>query len=119
MLPNIKEIINKHLQILSIDSSFKEIFNNLQPMIAFHKITSLKQLTGTNAIRNNQKVLTAIQTTTTGPCTPFYTSQCFAANKSSKQQYLQALKPEKSLAIEVSCARFSMLESLKDHLISD
>ena len=38
VLPNVKEIINKHWQILSIDSSFKEIFNNLQPIIAFHKI---------------------------------------------------------------------------------
>ena len=41
LLPNIKEIINKHWHILSIDSTFKEIFNNLQPMIAFRKNTSL------------------------------------------------------------------------------
>ena len=53
VLPNIKEIINKHWQILNIDSSFKEIFNSSQLMIAFLKNTSLKQLIGTNA-RNNQ-----------------------------------------------------------------
>ena len=64
MLPNIKEIINKHWHILSIDSTFKEIFNNLQPMIDFRKNASLKQQ--------------------------------IAANKFSKQQYLQALKPEKA-----------------------
>ena len=72
VLPNIIEIINKQWHILSIDSTFKEIFNNLQPMIAFRKNTSLKQLIGTNAIRNNQKFS---QTTTTGQCTPCYTSR--------------------------------------------
>ena len=33
-------------------------------MIAFHKSTSLKQLIGTNTIRNNQKFLTSTQTAT-------------------------------------------------------
>ena len=42
MLPNIKEMINKHWHILSINSSFKEKFNNMQPMIAFCKNTSLQ-----------------------------------------------------------------------------
>ena len=59
MLPNIKEIINKHWHVLNIDNSFKEIFNSSQLTIAFHKNTSLKQLIGTNTIRNNQKVITA------------------------------------------------------------
>ena len=62
VLPNIKEIINKHWHILNIDSSFKEIFNSSQLMIAFRKNTSLKQLIGTNAIRNNQKFLTPAPT---------------------------------------------------------
>ena len=75
VLPKIKKIINKHWHILSIDSSFKEIFNNLQPMIAFRKNSSLKQLIGTNTIRKNQKFLTPTLTTTTGQCTPFCTSR--------------------------------------------
>ena len=75
VLPNIKEIINKHGHILNIDSSFKEIFNSSQLMIAFHKNTSLKQLIETNAIRNNQKFFTPTQTTTAGQCTPCYTSR--------------------------------------------
>ena len=58
MLSKIKEIINKHWHILNSDSSFKEIFNGSQLMIAFSKNTSLKQLIGTNTIRNNQKFLT-------------------------------------------------------------
>ena len=37
VLPNIKEIINKHLHILNIGNSFKEIFNSSQLMIAFRK----------------------------------------------------------------------------------
>ena len=73
--PNIKEIIHKHWHILSIDITFKEIFNNLQRMIAFRKNTSLKRLIGVNTIRNNQKFLTPTQTTTTGQCTPCYTSR--------------------------------------------
>ena len=66
VLPNIEEIINKHWHILSMGSSVKEIFSNLQSMIAFRKNTSLKQLTGTNTIRNNQKFLAPTQTTNAG-----------------------------------------------------
>ena len=75
VLPNIKQITNKHWHILSIDSSFKEIFNNLQPMIAYRKNTNLKQLIGTNTIRNNKKFLTPTQKTITRQCIPCYTSQ--------------------------------------------
>ena len=75
MLPNIKETINKHWHILNIDSSFKEIFNSSQLLIAFRKNTSLKQLIGTNTIKNNQKFVTPTQTTTAGQCTLCYTSR--------------------------------------------
>ena len=44
-------------------------------MIGFRKNTSLKQLIGTNTIRNNQKFLTPTQTTTAGKSIPCYTSQ--------------------------------------------
>ena len=44
VLLNIKEILNKHLHILTINSSFTETLNNIQPMIAFCKNASLKQL---------------------------------------------------------------------------
>ena len=64
VLQNIKEIIIKQWHILSINSSFKEIFNSSQTMIAFRKNSSLKQLMRTNTIRNNQKFLTLTQTTT-------------------------------------------------------
>ena len=35
LLNNKQKIISKHWHILSINSSFKELFNNIQPMIAF------------------------------------------------------------------------------------
>ena len=38
VLPNIKEKINKHWHILNIDSSFNEIFNSSQLMLAFRKL---------------------------------------------------------------------------------
>ena len=88
MLPNIKEIINKHWNILHIDSSFKEIFNNLQPMISFRKNTRLKQLIGTNTIRNTKNVshLHKQQPQVNVPhVTPV---DHFAANKFLKQQHL-------------------------------
>ena len=44
-------------------------------MIAFCKNTSLKQVIGTNTIRNNQKFIMPTQTTTTGQCTPCYTNR--------------------------------------------
>ena len=66
VLPNIKEITSKYWHILNIDSSFKEILNSSQLMIAFRKTTSLKQLIGTSTIRNNQKFLTPTKTTTAG-----------------------------------------------------
>ena len=43
-------------------------------MGAFRKNTSLKQRIATNIIRNNKKFLTPAQITTTGQCTPCYTS---------------------------------------------
>ena len=75
VLPNMKEIINKHWHILSINGSFKEIFNNLQPMIAFRKNTNLKQLIATNTITNNQRCITPTQAIITGQSTPCYTSR--------------------------------------------
>ena len=42
VLSNIKEIINKHWYILNIESSFKELCNISQLMIAFCKIDKLK-----------------------------------------------------------------------------
>ena len=75
VLPNIKEILKKHWHIFNIDSSFKEILNSSQLMVAFNKSSSLKQLIRTNTIRNNHKVLTLAQTTTADQCTPCYTNR--------------------------------------------
>ena len=66
MLPNITEIINKHRHILNIDSRILNI-DSLQLIIAFRKNTSLKQLIGTNIIRNSQKFITPTQTTNNSP----------------------------------------------------
>ena len=43
--------------------------------MAFRKNTSLKQLIGTNTIRNSQKFLTPTETKTAGQCSPCYTSR--------------------------------------------
>ena len=105
VLPNIKEIINKHWHILSIDSTFKEIFYNLQPIIAFRKNTSLKQLIGTNTIRNNQKFLTPTQTTITGQCTPCYTSRSLCCHQVLKTTTFTSTQTRKTFTInhQVTC----------------
>ena len=97
MLPNIKEIINKYWHILSINNTFQEIFNNLQPMIVFCKNTSLEQFIRANTIRNNKKFLKPTQTTTQVYVPHVTPVNRFAANKFSKQQHLQGLKSERPL----------------------
>ena len=105
MLPNIKEIINKHWHVLNIDSSFKEIFNSLQLTIAFHKNTSLKQLIGTNTIRNHQKFLTPTQTTTAGQCTPCYTSRSLCCQQVLKTTTFTSTQTRETFTIfhQVTC----------------
>ena len=86
VLLNKKEIRNKHQHMLSVSSSFKEIFNNIQPMIAFRKKTSLKQLVEKKK-KSNQGFFTparTIRTTTAGQFTPFYTIQSLCC-----QQFLK------------------------------
>ena len=86
VLLNKKEIRNKHQHMLSVNSSFKEIFNNIQPMIAFRKKTSLKQLVEKKK-KSNQGFFTparTIRTTTAGQFTPFYTIQSLCC-----QQFLK------------------------------
>lgn len=55
MVPKTKEIINKCYYLLSINSSFKETINNIQPMIEFHKNPSLNDLNEQLQRTNNKK----------------------------------------------------------------
>ena len=105
VLPNIKEIINKHWFILSIDSSFNEISNNLLPMIAFRKNTILELLIGTNTIRNNQKFLTPTETTTTGQCIPCYTSRSLCCQQVLKTATFTSTQTRETFTIfhQVTC----------------
>ena len=86
--------------MLSVNSSFKEIFNNIQPMIAFPKKTSLKQLVekkqqkATKDFSHLHEPYKPQQQVNLHHFTPFNHS---AANNFSKQQHLQARKRERSL----------------------
>ena len=67
-------------------------------MGAFHKNTSLSKLTGTNTIKNNQKIFKPTKKKQPQVNVPHVTPiDHFAASKFSKQQYLQAPKPERDL----------------------
>ena len=109
VLLNKKEIINKHQHMLSVNSSFKEIFNNIQPMIAFRKKTSLKQLVEKKKKKKATKDFSHLhepyepqQQVNLHHFTPFNHSD---ANNFSKQQHLQARKQERSIFHQVTCHR--------------
>ena len=110
-----------------INSSFKEISNSSQLVIAFRKNTSLKQHIGANTIRNNQKILLPTQTTTPGQCTRCYTSRSFYCHQVLKTttftstqtreiftifHMLLAIVTMSSTYNNASCEKFNMLESL-------
>ena len=87
VLPNIKEIINKLWHILNIDSTFKEIFNSSQLMITFRK----KLIGTTKNFLHLQKQQPQVNV-------PHVTLvNRFVPNMFTKQQHLQALKPERPL----------------------
>ena len=74
-------------------------------MIAFRKNTSLKQLIGTNTIRNNQKCLTPMQTTTTGQCTPCSTSRYLCGRQVLKTTTFTSTQTRETFTIlhQVTC----------------
>ena len=131
MLPNIKEIINKHWQTLNMDSSFKEVFNSLQLMIAFRKNTILKRVMGTNTIRNNQ-ISHTYTTATAGQCTTCYTILSLCCQQLLKITTSTQTRETFKIFHRVTChsnyiiyllecimCKIHILESLKHNLISD
>ena len=73
VLLNKKEIINRHQHMLSVNSSFKEIFNNIQPMIAFRKKTSLKQLVEKKQNKKQPRIFHTYTNHTNHNSRPIYT----------------------------------------------
>ena len=92
---------NKHIywHILSIDISFKETFNNLQPMAAFRKNTSLKQRTEINLMRKKETFLTLSKTTTTGQFTLCSTTQSLCCRQFLKTITFTSTQTRKASAI--------------------
>ena len=52
-MPNISKVVRKHWNILSIDKAFKEMLQN-EPVAAFRRSKSLKELIGSNEIEYNK-----------------------------------------------------------------
>ena len=59
--------------MLSVNSSFKEIFNNIQPMIAFRKKTSLKQLVEKKQNKKQPRIFHTYTNHTNHNSRPIYT----------------------------------------------
>ena len=68
------------LHILNINNTFGNVFK-ATPVIVFCKNTSLRQIIGTNTIRDNQKVLKVKQNVTKGECIPHNTSRCLSCQQ--------------------------------------
>ena len=79
-LPNIREIINMHWHILNINNTFGDVFK-AAPIMAFHKNTLLRQIIGTDTIRNNQKLLKIKQNATKRECIPCNISRCLSSQQ--------------------------------------
>ena len=62
--PNIKQIFRKHWSILKTNKAF-----SVEPIIAFRKTKSLKQLIGGNTIQND-KIIKKSRSKYEGKCTP-------------------------------------------------
>ena len=67
-LPNIKQIIRNHWSILKANKDLQKTFP-VEPIIAFHKNKSLKQLIGGNTIQNNRNIKKSTNKYE-GKCTP-------------------------------------------------
>ena len=77
ILPNIREIINKHWHMLNINNTFANVFK-ATPVIAFRKNTSLREIIGTNIISHNQEPLKVKKSVTKGECIPCNISPCLS-----------------------------------------
>ena len=113
------------------------LLKNCKPkrlMIAFRKSTSLKQLIGTNTIRNNQKFVTPTQTTTAGQCTSCYTSRSLCCQQVLKATTFTSTQTRETCTIfhQVTChsnyviclldcilCKIQYVGKSENHLISD
>ena len=66
-------MIQKHLNLLEIKESLKEIFN-CQTLTAFRQNKNLKELMGSNKIEKNKTRKRQIQKLKPGKCSPFLTN---------------------------------------------
>ena len=72
-LPSIKNIINKHWDILQIDRDIKDTFTE-KPVIAYRRNKNLRDFIGSNTIENNTKTTktTSTNNLNVGKCQPCF-----------------------------------------------
>ena len=66
--------------IININNICGNVFK-ATPVIAFRKNTSLKQIIGTNTIRDNEKLLKVKENATKGECIQCNTSRCLSCQQ--------------------------------------
>ena len=77
-LPNIKSILDKHWHILKSNNQHEQIFKE-NPIIAFRKNKSLKDIIGGNTIEENKRKL-KVKKKTTGKCSPCFSNKGLCCN---------------------------------------
>ena len=90
-LPKIKSIVDKHWHVLQVNPELKERFQ-LSPIIAFPKNKNLKQITGSNTIEHNKKLIRSNNKVNGKSSLAYLTQEHFAANKSSLLHRLKVIK---------------------------
>ena len=72
-LPNLKQMIEKHWNILKIDENLATTFNQTKPVVAYRRNKNLKDLIGQTNIKNNKVNRTTLKPKT-GKCRPCLTN---------------------------------------------
>ena len=93
MLPNLKDVLTKHLPILQANQSCIKSFSTLS-IIPFKKGTDLKQIIYANTIHNNEKPIKNKKISLHRKKMQHATQHVdFAANNLIQQQHSKVIKP--------------------------
>ena len=102
-LPNIKSILEKHWHILKVNPEFEQIFK-VNPMIAFRKNRSIKDIIGGDTIENNKRMLPA-KTKKAGKCSPCFSNKGLCCNHVENTTSFQSSQTKETFNIyhHVNC----------------
>ena len=114
---NLKDILTEHWHILKANQSCEKTISTL-PIIAFWKGTSLKQITGTNTISNNEKPIKTKNNHRTGKCVPCNSTRCLCCRQLISVTTFKINQTNKTFKIyhRVKCRSIFVIYQLECHI---